>query len=414
VRIGLFVVSVFLVFPAVAPALDERASAEWAEDIAYFRQTLEEEHINLYHTIEKAEFERLLSDLTARLGELDRYQVVAEMMRITRMIGDGHTRFSAMGGPHSHYPFSLEWLDGKIRVLAATDEHKALVGSELVAINGMETAAVLNRIDPLVQGVENEWSLRAGYRWHLNVAELLYGAGVTADVTASEFTFTTPEGGKTTVTATALPMNEFAKKIGDRLVPGRGVFDERDFAQSDSLWLASDPQSKTAYIYFSAYPGRDGMERFAIKTADYLAAEDTRNLIVDLRDNGGGDFFVGLMLAHALIGVDNLDWASGIYVLIGPKTYSAGMANAAQYRRVLNATLVGQPTGGNPVGYQEGGGFELPHSGRHVMYSKRFYRFQDRPSGGVIPDHRVATDWASYRSGVDRVLRYTMDLIGRK
>ncbi|MBB3061529.1 S41 family peptidase [Microbulbifer rhizosphaerae] len=40
------------------------------------------------------------------------------------------------------------------------------------------------------------------------------------------------------------------------------------------------------------------MEDFAEDVKDYLDDQGIRNLIIDLRDNGGGGFFVGLGLAE--------------------------------------------------------------------------------------------------------------------
>ncbi len=73
----------------------------------------------------------------------------------------------------------------------------------------------------------------------------------------------------------------------------------------------------------------------------------------------------------------NIDWQDGVYVLIGRKTFSAAMSNAVQYEQIFNAKLVGEPTGGNPVGFQELGTFHLPNADRAVFYSKRHYRFQE-------------------------------------
>lgn len=85
-------------------------------------------------------------------------------------------------------------------------------------------------------------------------------------------------------------------------------------------------------------------------------------MVIDFRGNGGGDFFVGLTLAYYLNLADSIDWRSGVYVLTDKYTFSAGVSNAAQYRQILNARIVGEPTGGNPVGYQDMGSFILPNS----------------------------------------------------
>lgn len=100
-----------------------------------------------------------------------------------------------------------------------------------------------------------------------------------------------------------------------------------------------------------------------------------------------------MTLAYYLNLADSIDWRSGVYVLTDKYTFSAGVSNAAQYRQILNARIVGEPTGGNPVGYQDMGSFILPNSELTVTYSKRLFRFQDTATQGIRPDVLIEYDW---------------------
>ncbi|WP_299587415.1 S41 family peptidase [uncultured Microbulbifer sp.] len=172
--------------------------------------------------------------------------------------------------------------------------------------------------------------------------------------------------------------------------------------------MSADERRQTAYIYFKRYPSFSDMERFGTDVEKYLKKNAIKNLIVDFRDNGGGDFFVGLTLAWKLVLVDSIDWDHGVYTLIGGRTFSASMSNAAQYRQILNAKLVGEPTGGNPVGYQDMDQFSLPNSDWVITYSKRNYRFQETYTEGVQPDVLIKQDWQSYKKGIDRPLEWIL------
>lgn len=391
---------------------DVRKSELWKEDISYYKRSLKEKHINLFHSIDENTFNQHIENVIKRLPDLNDHEIMIEMMRLTRSIGDGHTQFSVMGGPHHHYPFSLEWMDGKIRAMAASEQFKDVLGDELIAIDGVPISEVLDKVDPVMQGVENEHSLHAGYRWHLNVCELLYGLHISTALGNATFTFADHKNSaQEDINAAALSMHEFGTNVVHRLSLDRGTFANPDIKHSDDLWLSSNKRLSTAYLNFSQYPSRAEMESFGEDVHDYLKANDIRNLIIDFRSNGGGDFFVGLILANYLILIDSLNWNDGIYVLIGGHTFSAGMSNAAQYRSILNATLVGEPTGANPVGYQDADGFTLPNSKRYVQYSKRMYRFQNEITQGLIPDHHVVNDWDSFVTRKDKQLDYIVSLI---
>ncbi len=85
-------------------------------------------------------------------------------------------------------------------------------------------------------------------------------------------------------------------------------------------------------------------------------------------------------------------------------TYSAAMANAVQFRQILNAKIVGEPTGGNPYSYQDLEQFHLPNSKLIVTYSKHLFRFQEKNTLGMQPDVLITPKWENYRKGVDEVM----------
>ena len=174
-------------------------------------------------------------------------------------------------------------------------------------------------------------------------------------------------------------------------------------------------KTKTAYIRFDSYPGWIKMLMFADNINEQLSSNQITNLIIDFRKNGGGNFFEGLLLAQMLVTIDGLDWQNGIYALVGKKTFSAGVSNAAQYRQILNAKLVGEPTGGNPYGYQDADSFVLPNSNWPVQYSKRLFKMQDQQTNGLQPDIIIETLWSDYAKGLDRQLEWIInDIDSRK
>lgn len=391
------------------------AVEQWSQDIDSYRMQLEERHINLYHTVGREEFYAKLEKLKVALPDLNEQQILVELMRVTRLVGDGHTQLAIWDNDNGYFPFRLQRFDGEFRLVAAGEPHRHLLGRKLESIDGVPADELVSRLSPLVQGVENEHSLSVRLGEQIGVAQVLYGLGVIQQPERAAFTFSDDLGRLETVSVSPLSMGQYYKQVNQRLAQPPIPFGEKHLSVSDHLWLTADDKTDTAYLHFSGYPSKRQMEGFARKLRNHLDKSGTRNLIIDLRNNGGGDFFVGLLLAWGLVLVDGLDWDNGIYVLIGNRTYSAGMSNAAQYRQVLNAKLVGEPTGGNPVGYQDMDSFTLPNSGWRITYSKRNYSFQDEFSPGVQPDVLMEADWESYRRGIDRSLAWVMqDIAARR
>jgi hypothetical protein len=386
----------------------------WSEDIDSYRAQLQEKHINLYHSVSSEQFSSALEGLKKSLPDLNEQQVLVELMRISRLVGDGHTQIAFWEGDNDYFPFRLQIIEDQFRLVATDASNRHLLGWKLEAIDDIPITELISRLSPVVQGVENEHSLKAKLGWHLGVAQILSGLGVIQQLDSAAYTFRGDGDQLQTVSVRPLSMHDYHKQVVHRMLPSVIPFGEKSVKASDHLWLSADDETRTAYLYFSRYPKNRDMEKFANKVRKYLDANGIRNLIIDLRDNGGGDFFVGLTLAWSLVLVDSLDWDHGIYTLIGNRTYSAGMSNAAQYRQLLNARLVGEPTGGNPVGYQDMDSFTLPNSGWRITYSKRNYRFQDAFSPGIQPDTPVEGDWESYRNGTDKPLVWVMQDIANR
>jgi hypothetical protein len=151
-----------------------------------------------------------------------------------------------------------------------------------------------------------------------------------------------------------------------------------------------------------------GLQRLAAMIGDgheFLDHHSPERLVIDMRQNGGGN--LGLVREHLIPGIrrrPSLNVQGRLFVLIGRKTFSAAMANAADFRRQTNALLVGEPTGARPNGYQELYQFTLPNSKLQVSCSIRYYQFQDEDTPAVMPDQWIEPDWIAYRSGRDPVV----------
>lgn len=402
-----------LLCSSTAFALGPEQAKKWSEDIDYYYTTLSKRHINLYHTVSEEKFTAELDLLKSALPDLTEQQIVMEMLRITSLIGDGHTHFSLMSKSHRHFPLRYKLFSGDIRVVKTADSLQDHLGSKLVAIDGKPIADILKLISPVVQGVENDYSLNVSLAFSLTLDEMLYVAGITQALGNAQFSFEDDAGKVSTVSITPMPMGESMTEASYRL-PEDGFFRTRSIVHSDGLWLSHNEATKTAYLYLSSYHSFEEMAQFAGNVRQYLGEQGAKNLIIDLRDNEGGDFLLGLLLISDLLNVDSLDWNRGIYTLIGYQTFSAGMSNATHFRQIMNAKLVGEPTGANPNGPQEIEYTELPNSKYRVGYSTRLYRFQDTATPGVQPDVLIKSDWHSAKSGKDQALRWIMNDIKQR
>lgn len=83
-----------------------------------------------------------------------------------------------------------------------------------------------------------------------------------------------------------------------------------------------------------------------------LGLSDSRieRVVLDLRRNGGGNNMLPEPLRRTLV-KSRFNRPGGLYVLVGPRTFSAAMNIATRLERETDALFVGEPTGGRPNHY---------------------------------------------------------------
>jgi hypothetical protein len=135
----------------------------------------------------------------------------------------------------------------------------------------------------------------------------------------------------------------------------------------------------------------------------------TDRLVIDMRQNGGGDFLKGRKhLIQPLKKRASLDEKGKLFVIVGRQTFSAAMVNAIDFRKETHALLVGEPIGERPNSYSENDEMTLPNSRLVVSYSTEYYKFLEEDLPAVLPDQRIDPDWAAFKAGRDPVMEWIL------
>ena len=151
----------------------------------------------------------------------------------------------------------------------------------------------------------------------------------------------------------------------------------------DPFWCENLPADRAVYCGWRSYQDLGARARAMFAMVD---AARPAKLIIDMRDNGGGDNTVGYAaLVKPIEARSDLNARGHLYVLVGAETFSAAMNNAAQFQDETRAILVGQTIGERPNSYQEPRQFRLPNSHLVVRASTLWYAFRKRGPNVVAP-----------------------------
>jgi hypothetical protein len=382
--------------------------AEWRDDVRYFARELPKRHKNLYHTTTRERFERAVAELDAAIPSLQDHQIIVRLKQIAATVGDGHT------GVHippsfTIYPISLYQFGRDLRVVAAAKEHQGALGTRLVKIAGMGIDDVQARVRTCLPSAdnENEWFVMSTTPAFIVRPEILHALGVVPDLAAAPFTFEDDQGRQSTLTIGAVAVPPAARGTGSLgLMPAAASQPLYRQKPGEPFWFTYLPDSKTTYVSFRRYASLGDHARALFAFVD---SHETTRLVIDMRQNGGGDFFEGRK--HVIAPLKQrpaLNQKGRLFVVVGRQTFSAAMANAIDFRKETNAILVGEPIGERPNSYSENDEMTLPHSRLVVSYSTKYYKFLEEDVPAVMPDHRIDPDWTAFRAGRDPVMDWIL------
>ena len=374
---------------------------QWHDDVAHFARELPKRHMNAFHAVSREAFDAAVKELDLSIDTASDDAIVAGLMRLASMVGDGHTTVHIPSNWHRlaivMQPFGDEW-----RVMRVTAPTKALLGGKVTAIGGVPIAEVARRLSVLSPQDELAPMQRVILSQSMHMGEVLHGMGITPSAAEAEISVVGEDGATATATATAVPIAEQTKQAWIGLSSGAPPISRRE--PESPFVVQYLPQQKTVYVNWRRY---ENLADNAAKLWQLVDTSEVTKIVIDLRQNGGGDFNVGRRYMVS----ETARRAAKIkpIVLIGPRTFSAAVANAIDFRNDAHALLAGETIGEKPNSYSENDEFLLPASHVLVSYSTRFYKFVPESAPNVVePDQRVEQTWSDAKAGRDAVLEWAL------
>ena len=382
---------------------------QWREDLRYFARELPKRHKNLYHAVSRGEFERAVAELDQAVPSLEDHQIVVRMVQIAASVGDGHTGVH-LPAYFKRYPLRLHWFGPELRVTAAGDGQASALGLRLVKIGDLGIDEVRARVATCFPSAanENEWLELNTSPAFVIVSEVLHTLGIVPDLGPASFTFEDDEGKPLVLEIAPVWLQFVEGRPTLKLTPAVKPEDQPITRPrpGEPLWFTYLPDSQTVYANFSSY---DSLGASAKKLFQLVDERPTKRLVIDLRQNGGGDFFVGRKhLIEPVKARPEINQKGKLFVLVGRRTFSAAMVNAIDFRKDTQAILVGEPIGERPNSYSENDEMTLPNSRVVVSYSTRYYQFLDEDVPAVLPDQRIDPSWTDFAAGRDPVLDWVL------
>lgn len=422
-------------------------------DVRYLKTKLENNHPGLYlytskSTIDKV-FDSLENSILKPLSELAFYKHITI---ISSIIKDGHTiilpnvaHANTQGNTSNFLPYHFVILNNQLFLdMVCTSDNSIPVGSEIIYINNVKATEIIKQLsERQVRDGNNltypTWILSNYFRQYYS---FIFGH-------PANYAITYKINGQTnTASIKALPKDSIYF-YRQQNYPNKTFLN----LPNEGLKLKIEDDKKYAILIIKDFHNnvlkKEYKQNFNKVIATYFEQinnSKTENLILDLRNNQGGDIENGVYLLSYLLDkpfsvvkeyncVKNKkvqhcngpslgqhhpkanNFKGKLYVLINGGSFSNSGIVSSCLQANNRATFIGQETGGNPnviAGFTKE--IKLPNTKIQVQVPTKQFVITDKGNNigqGIMPTHKVEPKLTDIINNIDTEMEYTIKLIDK-
>ncbi len=422
---------------------------ELSEDVLWLQETIEEVHPDAYafsceETI-RGKFAGIVSGLDQETTRVDLYREVAPAVVA---LGDGHTSLLAPQEEWAHhlqedgtfFPYEVDIRGGRIFIGSALIPGADIEpGTEILTIEGMDVQKLTEELLNYVSGERMSFRHRALQRRFSQLLWLIYGF-------EEEFALDIAPPGDDAVRSVTVPGGTESE-----LESAEGEGEDEPY----SFHIL--PDIDAGLMDFRSFTDPDRFDEFLQEAFARLQEEKVGNLIIDIRENGGGNSSLGDALLkyladrpftqftevqikvseqikkhyrgwaaiqmmetgsiHSMAGDkkephdEHLRFTGEVYLLTSPFTFSSAASFAAAFKHYGVGTLVGEETGGLRVSYGDVYMTYLPNTRLQLGVSHKRFISPGDDDRGITPHHEVIQSHEDRQAGIDPVIQFVRQKI---
>lgn len=452
------------------------------EDLGILKRNLENVHTALYTYYPKSKLDSVFSSIDASLTKpmtsMDFYRKLTPMLKI---IANGHTDirppsiyYSVRQKEHLLFPFGVYWEKEQLYITRNVSYDETIeIGQVIHSINGVLSKEVFTYLQ--------DQQTRDGYNQTSPILNTQRGfSGNYADHFGNpenfELILSEGNGEKHTVQVKAVTVDSMNKFLVARYGPRKKRW-YQDGTDAYTLEIEGKTAIMTLRTFGKSWIKKNGpsYKKFFNESFKQIEEAQIEHLIIDMRDNGGGDpqptiklfahlhdkpftfykslqtntkkikdkkyytdniFFLNLLLGmkvkkqgdkYYVNGVAGLKeskpakpyYSNKTYILTNPNSFSATGEMTAILKEWNKGIFIGEEAGGNPNQNTSGVMLQLilPHTKLQITNPAVLFEMNvsfENTGHGVIPDHIVRPSLKDYLEDRDVVMEFTKELIRKQ
>ena len=407
---------------------------EVLSDLETLRNTLETAHYNVYAYTSEKDFAMAYEQVKASIQKdsLSLLETLSLYQRLTSVVNNGHTEINFPAQSYIAYaqnggtifPLEIALENGKALVRKNWSDNKEIeVGAEISSINDLSISEILKRIYPQVsaerpylKNAKIELYSFPRYYWQVFGEQDIFKVELSSGSTNQKHTLNAIdviedyESKRTEIIASQLKL-DFIGPVA-YLNPGGFGGDEEKYRQFIDSAFAVINEKKTENLIIDLRNNPGGNDSFSDYLVSYIADKEfkwnsnftlkTSKILKEhaRKNSDTTSAYWQSVLAREDGEIYEYDFepyqpqatekrfAGKVYVLINRQSHSQAAVTAAQIQDYDFGTIVGEETGDYPSLYASIFQYELPETGIPVNISKGFITRVNgsKKEEGVIPD----------------------------
>jgi tetratricopeptide (TPR) repeat protein len=388
----------------------------WRHDLALLEQEVDRKGFayGVYRTTTKAEFHDATTNLVNRIGKLTDPQMVVEIMRLMRSLGDGHTGLLLPPETPDYaqaLPLQFFLFKEGLYITGGDAKYKELFGSQVLQFGTHTVDEVMKALDSVISRDNELWPSQLA-PYHMRSLPLLSALGLVSDIKKIDLRLRDVNGNERVVKvetdathANSVIWNHFPDEWTTyaQTLPSPVPLYLKN--TKTLYWFEYLESQKIVYFQFNGVLNdeKESLAAFTERLFKFINDHEVEKLVIDMRWNNGGNTLLAPPLLYSLIRTDKVNQKGKLFVIIGRRTFSAAQNTTTFLERHTKAIFVGEPTGSRPNFVGEETPFTLPYSKVLVNVSDLYWQsswpFDYRT--WIAPQIYTPPTFAAYRANRD-------------
>lgn len=389
--------------------MKKKVDQKWLEVLDFLQYELPKRHKNLYFQTSEANYLAQIHSLRNELNRLERPVINSEIAKIVASVGDAHTSIDIP--VYYLCPLEFYWFKDGIYAINTTKSDEVLRYKKITHIDGMDIGTVIAKMSTMISHENNSY-LKAMLPKYLPAIEFLYGLQIARTINGLTITYESVSGNVGEWFVPSYPFSEYQEQLNENRVAF--PVDNLPLFRRDPdrhYWMEYLKKPRTLYFKYNICKemAEESVQAFGERLLDVIREDAPEKLVIDMRNNTGGNSTLLDPFIDALAKCDQINQQGRLFVIIGRDTFSSALLNVFSLKNKTHALLVGEPTGGKPNCYGEVLRVKLEQSGLRISYSTKYYHLiEDDHMLSLSPDMQQEYSIQDYLGLSDPCMEYIL------